>query len=228
MALAILDKYATTPTSARSCGPTARRCIPPIAQADTGPEALALLQSKERRAFAESLAKLALLASGDNGQAMIRMIKDDGLERVAYLNTRRDPVSTSSCRSTTCSTWATSCAAATAPTSGEMTWALVDGCFVVADVLSLAAVQPEGAVAAEAARTEVKAAAREGARSSAASSSRPGASRPASAGRPGASRRGGRRRAGGSHPAGLPAGGRCGRPGAFTRSCGGSPKPYRR
>ncbi len=33
------------------------------------------------------------------------------------------------------------------PTSSEMTWALVDGCFVIADALSLAAVQPEGAVA---------------------------------------------------------------------------------
>ena len=51
------------------------------------------------------------------------------------------------------------------PTTSEMTWALVDGCFVVADVLSLAAIQPEGAVAAEAIRTEVKAAVREGARS---------------------------------------------------------------
>jgi len=39
-----------------------------------------------------------------------------------------------------------------------MTWALVDGCFVVADALSLAAVQPEGVVAAEAARSEIKAA----------------------------------------------------------------------
>lgn len=43
--------------------------------------------------------------------------------------------------------------------------ALVDGCFVVTDVLSLAAIQPEGAVAAETVRTEVKAAVREGARS---------------------------------------------------------------
>jgi hypothetical protein len=52
-----------------------------------------------------------------------------------------------------------------APTSGEMTWALVDGCFVVSDVLSLAAMQPEGAVAAESIRGEVKAAARLGAKS---------------------------------------------------------------
>ena len=47
------------------------------------------------------------------------------------------------------------------PTSGELTWALVDGCFVVADVLSLAAVQPEGVAASEAARAEVKAASRQ-------------------------------------------------------------------
>ena len=46
-----------------------------------------------------------------------------------------------------------------------MTWALIDGCFVVADALSLAAVQPEGALAAESIRAEVKAAAREGAKS---------------------------------------------------------------
>ena len=52
-----------------------------------------------------------------------------------------------------------------APTSGEMTWALVDGCFVVADVLSLAAIQPEGAIAAEAIRGEVKAAVRAGVKS---------------------------------------------------------------
>jgi hypothetical protein len=54
-----------------------------------------------------------------------------------------------------------------APTSGEMTWALVDGCFVVADVLSLAALQPEGAAAAEAIRSEVKGAVRQGVKSAA-------------------------------------------------------------
>ena len=52
-----------------------------------------------------------------------------------------------------------------APTSGEMTWALVDGCFVVADVLSLSALQPEGAAAAEAIRSEVKGAVRQGMKS---------------------------------------------------------------
>ena len=52
-----------------------------------------------------------------------------------------------------------------APTSGEMTWALVDGCFVVADVLSLSALQPEGAAAAEAIRSEVKGAVRQGVKS---------------------------------------------------------------
>ncbi len=51
-----------------------------------------------------------------------------------------------------------------APTSGEMSWALVDGCFVVADVLSLSALQPEGVAAAEAIRSEVKGAVRQGVR----------------------------------------------------------------
>ena len=47
---------------------------------------------------------------------------------------------------------------------GETTWALVDGCFVITDVLSLVALQPEGAVASELVRSEVKAAVREGAK----------------------------------------------------------------
>ena len=105
-----------------------------------------------------------LYISGDNGQATIRMIKNDGLERVSSLGssdvqfvqflplydllhlgqvvTRRQT-----------------------PTTGEMSWALVDGCFVVADVLSLLALQPEGTVAAELAHSEVKAATREAAKS---------------------------------------------------------------
>ena len=107
---------------------------------------------------------MALLASGDNGQAVIRTIKKDGLERVANLNAASirfyqflplyDVLHLGNVLSRGHS-----------PTSGEMTWAVVDGCFVIADVLSLAAIQPEGAVAAEAVRSEVKAAAREGARS---------------------------------------------------------------
>jgi hypothetical protein len=164
MALAILDKYAPDPDFReilRSDGPAV---IPPIAQADAGPEMLAYLGVKKRRSFTESLALAALFASGDNGQATIRTIKNDGLERVAQLNQSEiryyqflplyDVIHLGNVMRRGYS-----------PTSSEMTWALVDGCFVIADVLSLAAVQPEGAIAAETIRTEVKAAVREGARS---------------------------------------------------------------
>jgi hypothetical protein len=164
MALVILDKYATDPDFRDILRSYGAAIVPPIAQADASPEALAMLQAKERRTIGETLAKFALLASSDNGQAVIRTIRKDGLERVDSLynseiqfaqflplydvlhlgNVLRRGYS---------------------PTSSEMTWALVDGCFVVADILSLAAIQPEGAVAAEAVRTEVKAAAREGVRS---------------------------------------------------------------
>ncbi len=152
-----------TPTSARSSGPTAPAVIPPIARTDAGPETLAYLRSKPKRSFTESLAKSVLFLSGENGQATIRTIKDDGLERVAALNSTElefyqflplyDLLHLGNvlCRGY-------------APTSGEMTWALVDGCFVVADALSLAAIQPEGVAAAEAARAEVKAATREAAK----------------------------------------------------------------
>jgi hypothetical protein len=121
---------------------------------------LAYLQSRERPSFRESLAKSVLLLAGENGQATIRTIKNEGLERVAALSSTElkyyqflplyDVLHLGNVlrRGYT-------------PTTGELTWALVDGCFVVADVLSLAAIQPEGAVAAEAARSEVKAAARE-------------------------------------------------------------------
>ena len=157
MALAMLDKYATDPDFREILRTYGAAVIPPIAQTDTGPETLAYLRAKPRLSFSESLARSVLFLSGENGQATIRTIKNDGLERVAELNSTESEVSTSSCRCTTCSTWATCLGRGHAPTSGELTWALVDGCFVVADALSLAAVQPEGVVAAEAARAEVKA-----------------------------------------------------------------------
>ena len=164
MALAMLDKYAADPDFREVLRTHGAAVIPPIAQADAGPETLAFLEAKTRRSFTESLALAAVFAAGDNGQAMIRTIKNDGLARVAQLNQSEvrfyqflplyDVIHLGNVLGR-----------GHAPTSSEMTWALVDGCFVIADVLSLAAVQPEGALAAEAVRAEVKAAVREGARS---------------------------------------------------------------
>jgi len=160
MALAMLDKYSTDPDFRdilRSYGPA---IIPPIAQTDAGPETLAYLRSKTKRSFTESLALSVLFLSGDSGQATIKLIQNDGLERVAELNTSDlkfyqflpmydlfhvGRVMTNG----------------HAPTSGEMTWALVDACFVVADVMSLVAVQPEGVVATEAVRSQLRGATRE-------------------------------------------------------------------
>ncbi len=161
MALAILDKYASDPDFREVLRTHGAAAIPPIAQADAGPQTIAFLQGKTRRSFKESLALSALFMAGENGQATIRTIKDDGLERVAQLSDSHiqfyqflplyDVIHLGNVMRQ-----------GYAPTSGEMTWALVDGCFVVADVLSLAAVQPEGAVAAEAIRSEVKGAVRQG------------------------------------------------------------------
>ena len=86
MALAMLDKYAADPDFREILRTHGAAVIPPIAQADAGPETLAYLEAKKRRSFTESLALAALFASGDNGQATIRTIKNDGLERVAQLN----------------------------------------------------------------------------------------------------------------------------------------------
>jgi hypothetical protein len=160
MALAMLDKYATDADFRDILRAHGAAVIPPLAQADAGPETLAYLQAREKPSFRESLAKSMLFLAGENGQATIRTIKNEGLERVAALNSTElkyyqflplyDMLHLGNVlrRGYT-------------PTTGELTWALVDGCFVVADVLSLAAIQPEGAVAAEAARSEVKAATRE-------------------------------------------------------------------
>ena len=164
MALAILDKYATDPDFREILRLHGGAVIPPIAQADASPEALSLLQAKERRTFGETLAKMALLASSDNGQAVIRTIRKDGLERVAYLYASQIQF-TQFLPLYDVLHLGNVLRRGHSPTSGEMAWAVLDGCFVVADVLSLAAIQPEGAVAAEAVHSEVKSAAREGVRS---------------------------------------------------------------
>lgn len=164
MALAMLDKYAEDADFREVLRQHGAAAIPPIARADAGPQTIALLQSKQRRTFRESLALSALSMAGENGQATIRTIRQDGLERVAQLDDSSlayyqflplyDVIHLGNV-----------VRQGYAPTSGEMTWALVDGCFVVADVLSLSALQPEGAAAAEAIRAEVKGAVRQGVRS---------------------------------------------------------------
>ena len=161
MALAMLDKYAASADFReilRSHGPAV---IPPIARSDATPEMLAALRAKADKSFTESLAQGVLALSGETGQATIRRIKKDGLDRVAALDSTEiqfyqflplyDLLHLGGVA-----------VRGYSPTSGEMAWALLDGCFVIADVLSLTAVQPEGVAAVEAARTELKAAAREG------------------------------------------------------------------
>ncbi len=136
--------------------------IPPIARADAAPEALALLKSKPRWSWSERLAHSVLALSGDSGQATIRLIKDDGLGRVAELE-KSDVEFQQFLPLYDLLHLANVARRGHSPTSGEVAWALIDGCFVVADVLSLAAVQPEGVAASEAARAEVRAAVKQAA-----------------------------------------------------------------
>jgi hypothetical protein len=162
-ALAILDKYAADPDFReilRGYGPL---IIPPIARSDPAPETLAFLRAKPNRSFGESLAQAALAIGGENGQATIRTIKSDGIDRVAELE-KSDVQFQEFLPLYDLIHLAAVTARGNAPTTGEVSWALVDAGFVIADVLSLAAVQPEGVVAAETARSELKAAAREAAK----------------------------------------------------------------
>ena len=163
IALAILSKYAADADFREVLRRHGPRAIAPIAQADMSPGALASLRSKPNRSFRETLSLGILALSKENGQATIAMIKNDGLDRVAALNDADvefyqflplyDLIHLGRVFGRGHS-----------PTSGEMTWALVDGCFVVADVLSLAGIQPEGVAASEAARLELKTAARQAAK----------------------------------------------------------------
>jgi len=164
MALVMLDKYAADPDFReilRAHGPAV---IPPVARADAGPEALALLRSKPRWNWSERLAHSVLNLSGDSGQATIRLIKKDGLARVAALDSA-DVRFAQFLPLYDLLHLANVARRGQTPTSGEMAWALIDGCFVVADVLSLATIQPEGVAASEAARVEVRTAVRRAAES---------------------------------------------------------------
>lgn len=163
MATAMLAKYASDPDFLAILERDGAAVIPPIARSDVGPDVLLALQQKPRKAFTESLAQQILAMSGDNGQATIRMIRNDGLSRVAEVN-RTDVQFAQFLPLYDLLHLGGVVARGHAPTGGEVAWALVDGCFVVADVVSLAAVQPAGAVASEVARGEVKATARVAAR----------------------------------------------------------------
>ena len=163
MALAVLDKYAPDSDFRDILRHYGAAVIPAVARADAAPEMLAALRGKARKSFTESLAEGVLAISGEGGQDTIKRIKKDGLDRVADLTDGEvrfyqflplyDLMHLGGV-----------VGRGQSPTTGEMAWALLDGCFVVADVLSLSALQPEGAVAVEAARSEVKAAVREGAK----------------------------------------------------------------
>ena len=161
MALAVLDKYSTDQDFREILRAHGAAVIPPIARVDMNPETLTQLEKKPKWTLKESLAHGVLYLSGDSGQATIKTIKNDGLERVASLDNSEvayyqflplyDLLHLGNV-----------VRHGYAPSKGEITWAVIDGCFVIFDALSLAAVQPEGVVFSEAARAEVKAATREG------------------------------------------------------------------
>ena len=161
MALAVLDKYSTDQDFREILRSNGAAVIPPIARVDLNPETLKQLESKPKWDWRESLAHGVLYLSSDSGQSTIQTIKKDGLERVAALD-NTDVSYVQFLPLYDLLHLGNVVRNGYAPTKGEITWAVIDGCFVVFDALSLAAVQPEGVVVSEAARAEVKAATREG------------------------------------------------------------------
>ncbi len=165
-AAVMLEKYASDTQFREILRRHGSAIILPIAQSDMSPELVAKLREKASRTTTESLALGVMSLSGDSGQATIQIIHDDGLARVAQIqNSNISAVEFLPLYDLT--HLANVLSKGYRPTSGEWSWALMDGAFVVADVMSLFAVQPEGVVAAEMARGQVKTigktAAREGA-----------------------------------------------------------------
>jgi hypothetical protein len=163
MALALLSKYEGDRDFRDILRVNGPDVVPPVARADHAPEVLAFLREKTDRTTVETLAYGIQYLDKDSGQATIARIKADGLDRVRALESS-DVAAYQFLPLYDLVHLGGVLTRGQAPTRGEMTWALVDGCFVVVDALSLLALQPEGAAASELARTELKAAAREGAR----------------------------------------------------------------
>ena len=163
MALAMLDKYAADPDFREILRGHGAAVIPPIASTDSGALERSPI-SGARQAHVHRVARpggplrLRRQRPGDDPHDQERRPRARGPARsnqrpvlpVPSL-VRRDPPgqrpATGLCADV-----------------GRNDLGVVDGCFVITDVLSLAALQPEGAVAAEAVRSEVKAAVREGAK----------------------------------------------------------------
>jgi hypothetical protein len=164
-AAVVLEKYASDAEFRDILRKYGSAVIQPIAQTDMSPEIVAKLRQQTSRTTFESLALGVMSLSGESGQATIRMIHDDGLDRVASLQ-KTDLSAVEFLPLYDLTHLGNMLRKGYAPTSGEWTWALVDGAFVTADVLSLLAVQPEGVAAAELTRSQIKsvgrAAAREG------------------------------------------------------------------
>jgi len=154
-AAVMLEKYAPDTEFREILRQHGSAIIPPVAQSDLNPELVAKLRDKTDRTTTESLALGVMSLSGDSGQATIHTIYTDGLQRAVQLQ-RTDVSTVEFLPLYDLTHLANVLRQGYRPTSGEWTWALMDGAFVVADVLSLAAVQPEAAAAAEAARGQVK------------------------------------------------------------------------
>lgn len=154
-AAVVLEKYATDPTFRDILRNYGSAIIPPIAQTDLSPQLLSELRQKSDRSNLETLALTLMNLSGDSGQATIQMIHEDGLDRVSQVyQSELSAVELLPLYDLT--HLANVLRKGYQPTSGEWTWAVVDGAFVVADVLSLTALQPEGVAVTEMTRSQVK------------------------------------------------------------------------
>lgn len=162
-AAVILEKYATDNSFREILRRDGAAIIPPIVRSDLSPEIVARLREKNERSMVESLALGVMSLSGESGQATIRMIYKDGLPRAAQVyDTELSAVQFLPLYDMT--HLANVLARGYSPTSGEWTWAMFDGAFVVADVLGLVALQPEAVAASEFTRAQVRGVAKAGVR----------------------------------------------------------------
>jgi len=165
-AAVILEKYAPDNTFRDILRRDGAAVIPPIVKSDMSPELVARLRDKNERSMVESLALGVMSLSGESGQATIRMIHDDGLPRASQVyDSELSGVEFLPLYDLT--HLANVLAHGYSPTTGEWTWAMFDGAFVVADVLGLIALRPEAVVASEMTRGQIRNVARAGVREAA-------------------------------------------------------------
>ena len=134
--------------------------IPPIARVDQIPETLQRLKENPDPSLSQVFIQGLMAIGRESGQGVIQTIKDEGMERVAWLHAAEGLQPQELLPLYEVVNLANVLSRGWTPSMGELTFALFDVAFIIMDVVSLGSLQPEGVAAIEAARTNLRSSAR--------------------------------------------------------------------